>query len=130
MRNTYLEEIKEAVKNHIENEIDFLDFDSLDELGEKLHDDLWADDEATGNGSGSYFFNSYKAQKRVLESIELLAEASREFGEEVVNLLDEEWEKWDVTIRCYLLSEAISEVMDEIEEEFNEAHEEAANIEE
>ena len=124
MRNTYLEEMKEAIMERINNEIDFTDFNDLDELAEKLHDDLWTDDSVTGNGSGSYFFNSYKAQERVLESIDLLAEASREFGEDVVNLLDEDWEKWDVTIRCYLLGEAISEAMEEIEEDFNEAHKE------
>ena len=29
----------------------------------------------------------------------------------------------DVTIRCYLLNQAISSVLEEIEDEFNEAHE-------
>lgn len=37
----YLEAVKEDVKNYIDSEINFTDFDSLEELEEKLNDDLW-----------------------------------------------------------------------------------------
>ena len=47
-----------------------------------------------------------------------------EFGIEAETIgqkfLDEEWEWMDVSIRCYLLDQAISEALDEIEEELEE----------
>lgn len=45
----YLEAVKEDVKNYIDSEINFTDFDSLEELEEKLNDDLWIEDSVTGN---------------------------------------------------------------------------------
>lgn len=117
----YLEAVKEDVKEYIENEIDFSDFDSVEELEEKLHDDLFVDDSVTGNASGSYYCNSWKAEEALSHNWNLLAEALREFGEDGTNILEEGAEAMDVTIRCYLLSQAISEVIEEedIEEKFN-----------
>lgn len=57
----YMEAVKEDVKNYIDSEINFEDFDSLEELEEKLNDELWTEDSVTGNASGSYYCNSYKA---------------------------------------------------------------------
>ena len=37
----YMEAVKEDVKNYIDSEINFEDFDSLEELEEKLNDELW-----------------------------------------------------------------------------------------
>lgn len=42
MKNyNYYEEVKEDVKNYINNEIDFSDFDDLEELEQFLNDELW-----------------------------------------------------------------------------------------
>lgn len=117
----YLEAVKEDVKEYIKNEIDFSDFDSVEELEEKLHDDLFVDDSVTGNASGSYYCNSWKAEEALFHNWDLLAEALREFGEDGTDILEKGAEAMDVTIRCYLLSQAISEVIEEedIEEKFN-----------
>lgn len=61
----YLEAVKEDVKNYIDSEINFTDFDSLEELEEKLNDELWTEDSVTGNASGSYYCNSYKAEESI-----------------------------------------------------------------
>lgn len=54
--------------------------------------------------------------------MDLLSEACAEFGIDSATVgekfLDEDWEYFDVTIRCYLLSQAISEALDEIEDDF------------
>lgn len=44
--------------------------------------------------------------------------------EDVKNYIDSEinFESIDVSIRCYLLGSAISEVLDDLEEDFDEAH--------
>ena len=68
MKNyNYFEAVKEDVKNYIENEIDLqetlLECGDIDSLIEKLYDDLWIEDSVTGNGSGSYTFNTYEAEE-------------------------------------------------------------------
>lgn len=127
----YMEAVKEDVKNYIDSEINFEDFDSLEELEEKLNDDLWVEDSVTGNASGSYTFNRVQASLYVLDNMDLLQEAIDEFAIEPATVgnkfISEDWEWFDVTIRCYLLCSAVSEVLDELKEDFDEAHEEMAD---
>lgn len=90
-----------------------------DELDEKLNDDLWIDDGVTGNASGSYYCNSYKAMQAVTDNMELLQEALDEFGADYADIgrrfMADDWEYFDVTIRCYLLHSIIADVLDDIE---------------
>ena len=124
MNYNYLEAMKEEVKEYLKNEAE-LTLDDLiynrSDLEEKLHDDLWVNDSVTGNASGSYFCNTYKSKECVLDNMDLLKEMCQEFGTgaEVIGqkFLDDEWEWMDVSIRCYLLGQAISEALDELEEE-------------
>ena len=116
----YLEDIKADVKEYIDNEINLKDFSDSEELEEKLNDTLWTEDSVTGNASGSYTFNTYQAEENLTHNWDLLAEAMKEFGCEV-DLLEKGAEWADVTIRCYLLGQAIGEVLDEMEEELEEA---------
>ena len=112
----YLENIKADVKEYIDNEINLKYFSDREELEEKLNDTLWTEDSVTGNASGSYYCNSWKAEEALAHNWDLLAEAMKEFGCEV-DLLEKGAEWADVTIRCYLLGQAIGEVLDEMEEE-------------
>lgn len=116
----YLENIKADVKEYIDNEINLKEFSDREELEEKLNEDLWTCDSVTGNASGSYYCNSWKAEEALAHNWDLLAEAMKEFGCEV-DLLEKGAEWADVTIRCYLLGQAIGEVLDEMEEELEEA---------
>ena len=116
----YLENIKADVKEYIDNEINLKDFSDREELEEKLNDTLWTEDSVTGNASGSYYCNSWKAEEALAHNWDLLAEAMNEFCCEV-DLLEKGAEWADVTIRCYLLGQAIGEVLDEMEEELEEA---------
>ena len=119
----YFEAVKNAVLDYInENEIK-VTTSNKDELAEQLHDDLWADDSVTGNGSGSYFFNTWKAEEALCHNLDLLGEACEEFGS-TADLLKDGAEACDVTIRCYLLPQAISEAMDELEEDDEDEDEE------
>ena len=88
--------------------------ETLEEYRERLNDCLWLDDGVTGNGSGSYTFNSAKAREYVLAGIEQVTEACQEFGVSLGELIEAgEWERLDVTARCYYLSQAIDEVVTE-----------------
>ena len=87
-----------------------------DERREYAYDTLWTDDSVTGNGSGSYYCNTYKAESALCHNLDLLDEALAEFGYEgdaLSKLLKQGAEAADVTIRCYLLSEILAEVLEE-----------------
>ena len=112
----YFEAVKNDVLDYInENEIK-VTTSNKDELADSLNDDLWTNDSVTGNGSGSYFFNTWKAEEALCHNLDLLGEACEEFGS-TADLLKDGAEACDVTIRCYLLPQAISEALDELEED-------------
>lgn len=117
----YYESMKEDVLDYIRNEVNTKDYTDRDELEQALNDDLWTVDSVTGNGSGSYTFDRVQASLYVLDNMDLLNEAIDEFAtdRETVGdkFLAEEWERLDITIRCYCLGYAISSALDEIEDE-------------
>lgn len=110
----YLEAVKNDVKEYIDSNINVADY-TRDELEEKLNDDLFTEDSVTGNGSGSYTFSSYQAGENLNGNWDLLADALDSFGD-TSNILREGPETADVTVRCYLLSQAIGEVLDDMDE--------------
>ena len=93
----------------------------------ELDDDLWVADSVTGNASGSYTFNSNRAREYVLDNMDDLTDALRVFCEDPAEIgshfLREDWEYFDVTIRCYLLGECIAAVLDDLEDELEELDE-------
>ena len=113
----YFEAVKEDVKNYIENEIDIekalSEAGDIDNLKDNLYDDLFCNDSVTGNASGSYTFNTWQAEENLCHNMDLLKEALEGFGCGI-EYLEKGAEACDVTIRCYLLSSAISEVIDEL----------------
>ena len=127
MKYNYCEQIKNDVLVYIKDnytiEEQIENLDNRDEWLEKLNDDLWIEDSVTGNASGSYTFDRWKAREYVVEWLDVLKDALDEFGtpSETIanNFLNEEWEYFDVTIRCYLLNGAIIHALDELEEYYN-----------
>lgn len=115
----YLEAMVEDILDYIRNEVELSDFSDRDELEEKLNDDLWVEDSVTGNASGSYTFNAWKAKEYVTGNMGLVTEMCTEFGLDSASVaehfLEEDWEYFDVSIRCYLLGQAIAEALDEME---------------
>lgn len=127
----YLEQVTADVRDYVEQEINLTEWaGDRDGLEEKLNDDLWTCDSVTGNGSGSYTFNRVQAQIYVLDGMDELQEAVNEFeiDSETIGekFLESDWEYFDVTIRCYLLGQAIAAVLDDLEEDgaFEEEEEE------
>lgn len=119
MKYNYLEELKKDIRQWLEDnnwKICYKDM-TKEELEERLNEDLWIEDSVTGNASGSYTFNSYKAEEYLVGNWDLLNDALYEFGETELNVLDKGAEWCDVTIRCYLLSQAVHEVLEEDYEE-------------
>ncbi len=115
-RYDYLEQVTADAKEAILERMNEWDFNDRDELEEIAHDELWADDGVTGNASGSYYCNAWKAEEAICHNWDLLEEAINEFGGDM-DILQQGAEACDVTIRCYLLGQAISAALDELEEE-------------
>lgn len=114
----YLESVTADVLDYIKEEINLDEWKgNRDGLEEKLNDDLWTVDRVTGNASGSYTFNTWEAEENLAHNWDLLAEALDEFGQNGTDVLRQGAEAMDVTIRCYLLGQAIAEALDELEEE-------------
>ena len=117
MAYNYLEELKSDVSNYIkEVASDYMDCEDMDELRDSLYDNLWDEDSVTGNGSGSYTFNREKAKEYVSDNMDLMVEAYKDL-DSIESLVDDlealDFETIDVTIRCYLLSQALDEVLED-----------------
>lgn len=113
-RYNYLRAVKEDVLNYINENNIVVTSENRDEVKQDLNDTLFTCDSVTGNASGSYTFNAWKAEEYLCHNWELLVEALTEFGYDM-NYLGRGAEACDVTIRCYMLGQAISEALEEIE---------------
>ncbi len=114
----YLESMKADINEYLEENKELLELDR-EELEEKLNDDLWVNDSVTGNASGSYTFCRATAKEYVEDNMHLVQEVVDEFcisADTVAEkFLNEDYEYFDVSIRCFYLGQAISEVLDEME---------------
>ena len=121
----YLEAVTTDVLDYIREEIYLNEWKGrADELAEQLNDDLWICDSVTGNASGSYTFNRYRAEEYLCHNWAELAEALEEFGCSSINPFDKGAEWCDVTLRCYYLGQAIAEALEELAEELEAEEEE------
>lgn len=134
----YEEAVRSDIKDYIlENydRNDLSDFDDEDDFKDCLFDILVNEDAITGNASGSYYCNRYKAQEALNGNIDLLRDACGELNlsnEEVgEHFLDEDFEYFDCIVRYYIVTctNVIEDVVDELLEEnndfiieWNEAH--------
>ena len=117
----YLEAVTADVLDYIKDEINLAEWKgNRDGLEEKLNDDLWTVDSVTGNASGSYYCNAWRAEEALAHNWDVLEEALAEFDQDGVNVIEKGAEWADVTIRCYLLGQAIAEALDTLEDDLAE----------
>ena len=115
----YRQAIRDDILDYIkEHDIQVTD-KNREEVQGFLYNTLFVEDSVTGNASGSYTFNTWKAEEYLCHNLDLLAEAIDEFGADAGTYKDciESAETADVIIRCYLLTECLSSVLDELEVE-------------
>lgn len=120
----YLSAVENDVREYIENNVNFHDYSDLDEMKEDLNEKLFVEDSVTGNASGSYTFNTWKAEEYLCHNLDLLAEANEEFGGSS-DILSDGAETCDVTIRCYLLGQAIENVAPDMWQDWEDSQEES-----
>ena len=118
----YLEAMTADVLDYIEENIDLTEYADAEELESFLNDELWTEDSVTGNASGSYYCNTYKAEEAIAHNTDLLIEAIEEFGgdAETYKKALQSPEYADITIRCYLLGQAITEAIERLDYDFSE----------
>ena len=115
----YILAMDDDIHNYIENECDLMDYADMDEAYNALYDDLWMSDSVTGNASGSYTCNTYKAEEYLCHNMELLINACYEFGQLIGDAVERGAEYCDVTIRCHLLSSVLYGVLEELNDKYN-----------
>ena len=113
----YLEAVTNDAKAAILENMDMWEWHNREELEENANDWLWTADEVTGNASGSYTFSTWQAEENLCHNMDELEDACDEFGQDIGEAVKQGAEYCDVTIRCYLLGQAISAALDELEEE-------------
>lgn len=117
----YLEAVtadaKAAILENLDEWQEERGFEDRDDLEEIANEELWDDDSVTGNASGSYTFSTWEAEENLCHNWDLLEEACCEFGCDIGDAVHKGAEYCDVTIRCYLLNQAISAALDELDEE-------------
>lgn len=112
MKYHYRRNIYEDIKNWLIENIDYNELITKKwdpDIEDELYEQMWADDSVTGNGSGSYTMNRWIAEEFLCHNLDLLEEALNEYEWDIDKLLDPE--TCDVIIRCYLLSECLSDVL-------------------
>lgn len=119
MSYNYLDAVTDDVRDFLDENFEGSDYVEMDadELRDALNDDLWTEDSVTGNGSGSYTFDRWKAREYVLADTDAVLEALTDFGVDAKTIgekfLEEDWEYFDVTARCYVLGQAIDAALEE-----------------
>lgn len=61
----YYENVTDDVGNYIIENKEYLEATNLEKLEEELNEKCWDSDSVTGNASGSYTFNTYKAEENL-----------------------------------------------------------------
>lgn len=104
---------EEAVKNDIREYIENGNYGFITQkIRDELYDKMFVSDYVTGNASGSYTCNTWKAESYLCHNSDLIEEVMDEFGYEPSReRKGAEW--WDVAIRCLLVGRFIDEVIDE-----------------
>ena len=114
-RYNYEDQVKNDLIDFINDNYNLNDFANIDEMYQTIYDDAFICDSVTGNGSGSYFCNTWKSEEAICHNLDLLGEALQEFGDDA-SLLQRGAEACDVTIRCYLVGQLLNEVLEELAE--------------
>ena len=115
--NPYMQEVQDDLRTAIKENADGWASLSMDEYRDKLSDPAWTDG-ITGNASGSYYCNRYKAQEMVEASNVLFDEKFLtmldEYGVNLADIMKKGPEAVDVWARCIALESLDDETIEEI----------------
>ena len=115
MTYNYLQEETKDIIDYIKNELTFTNRLNLLASGkqqatEELNEKLFNVDSVTGNGSGSYTFNTLQADRNLVGNWEILRTAIDELDPSF-DAIHKGTEACDVLVRIYLLPTAIDDAI-------------------
>lgn len=109
MKYDYYKAVKDDIRDYInENDI-IITQDDYEEIRENLYDTFYETDDVTGNISGSYWCNAWKAEECLCHNWDLIREVCDEFDTD----FEHSPEMIDVSIRLNVMGEVLDEVMHE-----------------
>lgn len=121
---SYKEVVRSDVREWIDENKEELEGLDRHDAYELVYDSCWVDDGVTGNASGSYTFSRYEARQNffnddnsddyISQMIEDGFLSADELGKKIA---ESNWEYIDLSIRCWLLCDAVSDVIDEMYED-------------
>jgi hypothetical protein len=120
----YTTDLLTDIEEYIDENINYADYDDIDELRDYLNDELWANDSVTGNGpNGGYYSSTADAREQFFSDgfdnfDSVVSELSIPHEDVIKHFLEGDWDWFDTNVRCYLLSECIDSVLDDIEADF------------
>lgn len=122
----YTTDLLTDIREYIDENINYADYESLDHLRNYLNDELWANDYITGNGpNGGYYSSTADARERFFDdAFDNFEEVVSELADPstvMEHFLEGDWDWFDTLVRCYLLGRCIDSVLDDIESDFYEA---------
>lgn len=117
----YFKAVKEDILAYLNENNIVVKENDIDDAYDTLYNELFVHDSVTGNASGSYTFNAWRAEEYICHNLDLLQDACNEFCCEP-RLDSAEW--CDVTIRCYILDECLRDVLNDVAVESEEEDEE------
>lgn len=113
----YEKAVKRDALEALEEYDEVNEIEDVDDLAEFIDEHLWTDDSVTGNASGSYTMDTRKAKEYVLDNMDLLKDAIDTYDVDYSNVgekfLNGKWDYFDVTIRCFLLTQLEHEIAEE-----------------
>ena len=111
-----------ALDDFTDEQLDELLSEDEDTRWEYLDEQLWTSDIVTGNGSGSFFCNGWKAEAALAHNWGLIEDVKNEWGSDFDFSSGAEY--IDVCIRCFLASQIYGDVLERVFERFDELEEE------
>lgn len=121
LKEDYIEELENDIKDviSIEFEEDELKEMSESDFREKIELlDLFNRDDVTGNASGSYEFNAWKAEENICHMWNEIQDMIEE-GFVTIESFQYGAEGIDVALRCYFLNEALENIISEMESKYD-----------
>lgn len=123
MAYDYRKALVEDIKKYIEDNYWLEEHQDSDNLAEDLCDEIWDNDDITGNGY-HWYDTEDKCAEYVSQNMDLLYEAVENFGiGEEANQMIDHWKSkdlaryFDCTIRCYLLMECVCAAVEKLIQE-------------
>lgn len=115
LRENVVEEAKEYIDDEVDNYIrEASENDDIDDIFESIYKDMFSGS-VTGNDSGSYSYSRSRSRALMINMLGTpeFIDMTKSFDVDVAeHLADGDWEGLEVCLRCYLLSEAYSDLYD------------------